>query len=491
MRHEFALLLCAAALLRAAAAPAQEALPHDGLDTAWNGGGTALTSVLGYSVGYSDLFGGLVKRDIAVVVQPDGRIVLAGPCVGADSLTTCMARLLPSGVRDYAFGPSQSGAFAFSQFASWPPFSLNCALTRQSDGRLVVAGTAAGSAGGDNIQYAAVARLTAAGTLDTGVPAQPVRFEFAHNATASFSFITAAALQADGKLVVAGLTYAAGSNPPSLDFAVARLRANLTLDPTFNGTGMRVVAFDLGGGGTDMARALAIQNDGKIVVVGTADTTSSGSDAAVLRLNADGTLDSSFGSLGRATFDFGGHHLDDVVNDVKVDGAGRIWLAGSYQQAFNDTDFLVARLRPDGTLDTAWRGTGYETLAFNLDADTTQRETDAASSLLLSADGTIVLAGSASNGEANGAGTDFAAVRLLTDGTPDPRFGPIGSPGKLHGRFAPAMPINRATGAAFGGSGIVLAGLAADRDQNGDTTDGQFGVAMIRVDRIFRNGFER
>lgn len=488
-----AVLLCAAALLPAATAPAQEMAPRDGLDTAWNGGGTALAAVLGYDVGYESFD---IDRNIAVAAQPVGRIVLAGICAGASSdITTCMTRLLPGGPRDYSFGPGQSGAFAFSRFASWPSISPSYALLRQSDGRLVVTGASVGAGAEDNTAYASVVRLTADGTLDPSVPVQPVRFEFAHDAAAPLNAITAAAQQADGKLVVAGFTYAAG-NPPNADFATARLRADLTLDPTFNGAGVRVAAFDLGGDGGDMARALAIQSDGKIVVAGTASTSSNGLDAAVLRLNANGTLDTSFGSLGRVTFDFGGNHADDVINEVKVDGAGRIWLAGAKQASPNstNTDFLVARLRADGSPDTTFNGDigSYKTVSFDLDAGTTQRETDVASSLLIQSDGKIVLAGSASNGDASGHGFDFAAVRLLSDGAIDASFGPYGGNGRLHGRFAATMPVNRATSAVFGGSGIVLAGYAANYDDDHDNTiAGQFGVAMIRIDRIFANGFER
>jgi uncharacterized delta-60 repeat protein len=187
--------------------------------------------------------------------------------------------------------------------------------------------------------------------------------------------------------------------------------------------------------------------------------------------------------------DFNGHHLDDQLAAVAVDGMGRIWLAGSYQWTGSDSDFLVARLRTDGELDTDFcGGKGYKTVAFDLDEMALGTMTDVALELLLQSDGKIVLAGDASNGEADGAGEDFAAARLLPDCSLDPTFG---AGGRLSGRFAAAMPYNYVTDAALGGSGIVLAGVGGtDFDSHGSITNGQFGVAMIRLDLIFTDTFE-
>ncbi len=483
MRQRHAALIRTATLCAAAAMPA---LAADGLDTSWNGTGTVMMSVPGHNLGNSSYIGA-----VATLVQPDGRIVLAGKCTAADKVTICMARLQPNGLRDYSFGPGETGAFAFSEFPDYPVSTIYHGLIRQNDGRVVVSGVGAGAVPSDTTLYATATRLLANGTLDPAVPVQPVRFEFSHNATEAMSFITATALQADGKLVVVGYTNRAGADPSNLDFAVARLRADLTLDPTFNGTGIRVAAFDLGGNNADYPAALAIQPDGKIVVAGYAMTGANGFEGAVLRLNADGTPDASFGNVGRVSFDFGNHGRDDMLTAVKVDGAGRIWLGGVYQWAGNDHDFLVGRLLANGALDPGFCfGTGYTTVAFDLDQTTTRQMDDQAMNLLLQSDGGIVLTGSASNGAADGKGYDFAAARLMPACSLDTTFG---TNGKLHGRFANTATYNVATDSAFGGSGIVLAGAAASTYDpvNYNTTDGQFGAAMIRLDLIFTDGFER
>lgn len=473
MRRTLACLLCAAALPFAITALAQNPPPRDGIDPSWNGGVPLTVPVPGYNVAGAH-----------VAVQPDGRILLAGGCSYPYSTnprtyasTGCMARTLPDGQRDYGLGPGQSGAFALLQLPSWPALSGLGGLTLQSDGRIVVAGDVRTLAPSDATDYASVARLLADGTLDPSVPSQPVRFEFAHNATDPASIIAASARQADGKLVVAGFTHRVGAGT-NLDFAVARLRSDLSLDPTFNGTGIRVVAFDLGGDGADYAQALAIQGDGKIVVAGYADM-ASGSAAAVLRLNADGTPDASFGNGGRVTFaSFGG------FSDVEIDGAGRIWLAGGYPQAGKGYDFLVARLRANGALDTDFNGAGYQTVAFDLVAG----GTDSANKLLLQPDGKLVLAGLAVYTSSND--YEFAAARLLPDGSLDPRFG-VG--GKLYGLYGTQgeRHLSQAADAAFAGNRIVLAGSDCYYDADIEHwTNWQFGVAMIRLDTIFANGFE-
>jgi len=449
---------------------AASALAQDGLDMSWNGDGTLLTAMSNYDVGAA-----------VMAVQPDGRILVAGSCGGSGPgytfVTVCMARLLPNGVRDFSFGPNQTGILTFSDFPSYPPpedasYALMTAhgLLRQVDGKIVVGGYVAE---GTDIR-ATVTRLLANGTLDPSVAAQPVTFEFSRNEVANQSIILAVAQQTDGKLVVAGQTNRAGTDPPNSDIVVARLRPDLTLDPSFNGTGIRIVAFDLGGDNTDTAGAIGIQPDGKIVVAGAARTATRGFDAALLRLNADGSRDSSFGNNGAAWFDFG-RQKDDIASSVKIDAAGRIWISGVRQYDGNDYDFLVARVRADGSaLDSDFCGSGFRAVAFDLDT----RKTDVVYDMLLQSDGKVVLAGYASTD----AGSNFATARLRTDCALDATFG---SGGKLYGSFDASMAGNDGTAVAFGGSGVVLAGFASAIE-----VDGQFGIAQIKLDLIFSDAFE-
>jgi uncharacterized delta-60 repeat protein len=137
----------------------------------------------------------------------------------------------------------------------------------------------------------------------------------------------AVAVQADGKIVVAGF---AQRGTTDFDFLVARYNRDGTLDTTFNSpNGFRFVAFDLGGTFDDRAQSIALQPDGKILVAGSA-ATASGTDFAIARITDNGMLDTSFDGDGRATvaFNLGGAN-NDTANDLVVQGDGKIVVVGS------------------------------------------------------------------------------------------------------------------------------------------------------------------
>src|SRR5206468_2228536 len=124
----------------------------------------------------------------------------------------------------------------------------------------------------------------------------------------------ALAIQADGKLVVAG---GASSTVTNNDFALARYHPDGTLDPTFGSSGTVTTDF---AGGVDVARALAIQADGKLVLAGEAQTSIDSDDFALARYNPDGTLDSTFGSGGTVTTDFAGSGDEAHALAIQADG---------------------------------------------------------------------------------------------------------------------------------------------------------------------------
>jgi uncharacterized delta-60 repeat protein len=135
-----------------------------------------------------------------------------------------------------------------------------------------------------------------------------------------------------------------------LDFGVVRLNPDGSLDTSFADGGLQSIAFDLGGTNSDLAHAVAIQTDGKIVVAGSVKSSSSDDDFGVARLNPDGSLDSSFSSNGKRTifFDLGGDNNDSAVA-MAIQTDGKIVVAGSVQRnSSGDFDFGVARLT--GTL---------------------------------------------------------------------------------------------------------------------------------------------
>jgi uncharacterized delta-60 repeat protein len=151
-------------------------------------------------------------------------------------------------------------------------------------------------------------------------------------------------LQSDGKIVIAGTAY--GSNH---DVVVVRYTTGGSLDTSFNLTGK--VMTDVGGG-HDQAFALAVQGDGGIVVGGYADT-SLGRNFAVLRYQGDGVLDSGFGTGGKVTTPLG----SSQINTLGIQADGKIVAAG-YQASGNFWQVALVRYNADGSLDSTFDGDG-------------------------------------------------------------------------------------------------------------------------------------
>jgi uncharacterized delta-60 repeat protein len=289
----------------------------------------------------------------------------------------------------------------------------------QADGKIVQVGSFLPSADFGNSQFV-VTRYNPNGTLDLSFGGQNTGsfvIPFFNN-TGGFNHtdvaLTVAIQPSDRKIVVAGQATVANGDQ---DFAVARLNTDGTLDTAGFGTnGQVTIPFNLGGGNTDVAQAVVIQSDGKIVVAGFAETASNGEDFAITRLNTNGTLDTSgpgFGSGGKTTigFDLGGNK-NDRAQAVGLQSTGKIVLAGFAQTASNGADFAVARLNTDGTLDsigpTAFGGNGKTTVGFDLGGTNDDR----AFALAMQNDDGIILAGQA----ASTAGSDAALARLTADG---------------------------------------------------------------------------
>lgn len=161
---------------------------------------------------------------------------------------------------------------------------------------------------------------------------------------------TPLALQANGDVVLAGHSYPGGT----ADFSVTRYNPDGTLDSSFGGDG--TVTVDVAGG-NDRARTVMQQADGKLLIAGTSDygDTEVGDgnlNFSVVRLNADGSLDTSFGNGGKALFDFEGGR--DGVQTITLLDDGKILLTGSAQNTEGNADFAALRLNADGTLDTSF-----------------------------------------------------------------------------------------------------------------------------------------
>ena len=222
----------------------------------------------------------------------------------------------------------------------------------------------------------------------------------------------AVVIQPDGKIVVGGRAWHLNNPPgydpatspalpaatPDYDFALARFNADGSVDTSFGTSGY--VVTDLGSK-TDVIHGLALQSDHSIVAVGT-----EGNSIALARYTSAGLLDPTFGTGGTTINYFGGSDSGNAVALQNTDG--RIVIAGT-----TGKDFLLARYNTDGTLDNTF-GTGGKTF---LDFGTAS---DIANALIIDGTGRILVGGSY---QATPTAAHFALVRLTTAGVPDATFG--------------------------------------------------------------------
>ena len=258
------------------------------------------------------------------------------------------------------------------------------ALAIQKNGKLVAAGTSYNGSGNDF----ALVRYNTNGSLDTS-------FNGTGKVTTSigsgYDVAHALAIQKDGKLVAAGYSW----NGTDLDFALVRYNTNGSLDTSFNGTGKVTTLI---GPGNDVAHALAIQKDGKLVAAGTA-WSGTDNDFALVRYNTNGSLDSSFGfnGAGEVTTPIGSD--DDEAAALAIQKDGKLVAAGDSWNG-TDFDFALVRYNTNGSLDSSFNGFGKLTTSIGL-------STDAADALMIQKDGKLVAAG----GSIIGSDGEFALVR--------------------------------------------------------------------------------
>jgi uncharacterized delta-60 repeat protein len=284
-------------------------------------------------------------------------------------------------------------------------------LAIQPDGKIVAAGTA-----GNDF---ALARYCADGRLDDGASCGPGGFGSGGKVTTDFGQEDkgqAVAIQADGKIVVAGTTSSLDVPPTLVDFSLARYCPDGRLD---NGANCGPGGFGSGGkvttafGSAARAKGLAIQADGRIVVVGNRQVGAS-NDFALARYCPDGRLDDGascgpggFGSGGKVSSDLGGN---DVANAVALQGSPqRIVVAGA-----SGIDFAVARYLANGTLDAGF-GTGGKAI-------TDFGATDSGHGVIIQPDEKVVVAGTSASAGMNPS-SNVAVARYSANGILDSGFG--------------------------------------------------------------------
>ena len=305
--------------------------PDGSLDTTFGTGGKVTTD-----------FAGKDDEAYALAIQPDGKIVLAGYATNTNSSPNdtnddhkdfALARYNPDGSLDASFS-NDTTDFGHHAGKVTTLFNTNdaeiYALALQSDGKIVVAGR---SWSGLNDDFA-LARFRPDGGRDIsfGTPVGNIR---RGNLTTDFAGTGdrahAIAVQSDGKIVVAGRSWSGGTH----NFALARYTAQGDLDTTFDNGGKVVTDIN----GDDVAHAVAVQSNGKIVVAG---NIKNGDSIALARYTTHGNLDTSFDAAetGKAEIDVG--NAADQARAIALQSDRKIVVAG-FSNNGSDNDFAITR----------------------------------------------------------------------------------------------------------------------------------------------------
>lgn len=320
----------------------------------------------------------------AMAVQTDGKAVLVGAVSGGFGVM----RFNTEGGLDRTF--SGDGKVTTDVGTG---FDSARAVTVQSDGKILVAGD---SQVGSRYDFAVV-RYLSNGSLDTTFGTAGKVTTRIGSSTTPTATPFALVVQPDGKIVVAG---SAVNSTTRADFALVRYTASGELDQTFGTNGKVTTDFS----NSDEGLSVALQSDGRILVAGFANNQKV---FAMARYETNGSLDTTFGSLGKVTANPTAG--EDVATAVAVQPDGRIILAGTadYSQGTGSTDdFAVARYTADGRIDTTF-SQGLVTTSIGGGADV-------AWGMAIQSDGDIVVAGSSFNGKDQ----DFALVRYSGDEVP-------------------------------------------------------------------------
>ena len=374
----------------------------------------------------------------AAAIQPDGKIIAVG---GTAPSSFALVRYSADGSLDPSFGALGRVTTVIGLGSSANAMQL------QPDGRIVTAGYFYFTNFSGTVLGLALARHNADGSLDTSFgTGGKITTTFG----TSYDFATGLALQADGKIVAVGNTQVDSVNHV-FNIAVARYTANGLLDTSFSGTGKLVTQV---AGGQSMAGAVVVQTDGKILVGGYGQV-GTATNFALLRFLPGGSLDTSFGSFGRMTTDFGTGN-SSYGNALALQPDGKIILAGRVMLGSLGA-VALARYNTDGTLDPSFGAGGKLTTQVGI-------VYDYANSVAVMPNGKILVAGPSQQGNEY----KYAILRYLPNGSLD---GSYGVEGKMLVNFADGSDaanavaidqIGRAVVAGQAGSIFGIARLASE-----------------------------
>ncbi len=354
------------------------ALPGD-LDPTFDFDGKTTTSIGDFDY----------AQDIAV--QPDGKIVVIG--YTQTNITFdydfSLVRYNADSSLDTSFGTG--GKVFFPESGDQTP---NC-LAIQPDGKILVVG---GARANSNANYNVAAyRYNADGSFDTTFGNNGKIIHIFQNSNGTFGYDVV--LQPDGKIIISGAYF----SPAGTLMITFRLNADGSLDTSFNTVAQGI-------GGNTFATAVALQNDGTIIV-GSQTTSCCGYG----HLEHRGSNGQFLGLVNVVFF---------AIEDIAVQNDGKIVIAGKFTLGGELQDFAIARYNSDLTLDKSFGNFGFNRVAFG------NQRSNSATSLVIQPSGRIVVGGYAFSQDGL---RDFALARFNSNGFLDVGFG---NAGKVTTRFS-------------------------------------------------------
>lgn len=389
----------------------------------------------------------------AVVIQPDGKIVVAGGA-GVGSSTAFIFRLEPDGDLDTTF--SGDGIQTVTSTGTILSMALG------TDGKIAASTYYNGGAFPSGyLTY--VLRFNADGTLDTTFDGDGKRLiNDVTSQTVHFPYGTA--IQSDGKIVVAGQS---SNNITFYDVALVRLQTNGSFDNTFDSDG--VVRTQLATQ-ESKAKSVIVQSDGKIVAAGgISQPSTTAVDPGIFRYNSDGSLDTTFDGSGYSIYEVIANNEDYFFNDIarQSDGKYLAVAAGvSTYPTFNREDHYVVRTNSDGSPDNS----------FDANAVARSQWCEGAAAVAVHSDGRVVAVGSRDRVDLVDYEHGLCVQRFNSNGAVDTTFASSPSNGKA---MIPAFGLKTIHAVAYQLNGkILVAG----------TAEGPFAVDAAIVARLNADG---
>ncbi len=358
-------------------------LPQGLLDSAFGAGGAEVVQVGQAIKPFSITQGG-------ISLNSSGQSLVGVYANTAEGRTGMgLLRLGENGLPDLGFG---SGGSLIVQPASPPAYGSGGPAAAAPDGSIYQTGLLESEPLTGANRRLIVAKFDTNGSIVGSYGTSGYRyFNFSQDATDTGTYDGAILPRADGTVLLAGTTL---SSDTRQQLYVAKIKADGTPDASFGttGAGYTDVQAREPGSSDSQGQALAVGPNGSIYVAGNADDSGNHQAMSVLRFGAGGALDTSFGSMGIRRLQLGGTGPErrSYANTVLVQPDGKVILIGSSESDSLHRQLAIVRLNTDGSLDTSFGTGGIDLLQF---ATSTTSVYTYGASAALTPDGKLIVAG--------------------------------------------------------------------------------------------------